>query len=438
MTDRHFPPFLIPAFRQMMLLGGVACCAATASASNDLALQLETSLLTDSNPFRFYDHQTDARRLEIQRLTEVINAADVRGGAIIPLFSEQTRLILAGSLGNRHYKDYRQLDHQQAAGDAVLEWHAGKVLDGRVTAGKDKRLFQYINGTLTERDLAHQTTGSADINLKISDEWQLRSRWFRSELAYDLPVNQLYNFTERGQQAGALYLSPTGSSIGAGVRHSDVYYPDRTPQQIADLDRHYQENEFFLDAEWQYSVKTATSAHLGMIRRRYTVLDERNSNLFNAIWRGVYRYSPKLRLDMQLYNRPFSIVDPAVLYVTSKGVRFDALWHWSDKTRFNFSTLWQTSDQQLIPRLTLPGNTSRKENLQRIGVGASYQLERGFRVFFDSFYEKTTRKADDQQLKQAVMKLGLEYTFENLPGSATKVGLLRYQQSLSASDPIRE
>ena len=424
---------------------GMACLLALSSwpafATTELVLQLETSLSRDTNPFRFYDNQAGGgqKREQIQRLTETVNASDIRAGAIIPLLSDQTRLTLSGSLGNRHYKEYRQLDHQPGAADAVFDWQAGQSLSGRVYAGKDQRLFQYINGSLTERDIAHTRRAGADVRIKPDDDWMLSASLFRNALNYDLDLNQLYNFDERGQQLGLRFMSPTGSSIEAGTRLSETRFTDRTPEQVRDLDKKYKETELYLDGEWRYSIKTITSAHLGLIHRRYDVLKERDTRLFNAIWRGTYHYSTMLRLDLQLFDRPFTIVDPSILYVVSKGARVDALWKWSDKTNVNFSALLQNSDQELIPRLVRPdNNSSRKEKLQRIGIGASYQFERGFRLLFDSFYEKTDRAADDIKLRQAVVRLGLEYTFENLPGSAARLGLQRYQQSLSATEPIRE
>ncbi|MBC3915915.1 hypothetical protein H8L32_00325 [Undibacterium sp. CY18W] len=415
----------------------------------ELVLQLETSLTSDSNPFRFYSQpvNTDPANTPDTPVTplglatperDTVKGSDIRAGAIIPLLSDRTRLTLTGSLGNRYYKNYKELDHHVVAGDATLDWAAGQVFNGHVSAGKEDRLFQYINGTFTDKDISHQKRASADLNLKLTDEWSLNVKVDKSGLNYDLPVNQLYNFDERGRQFSGRYYSPTGSSVEVGTRLSDSNFPDRNAQEIADLDQSYKESEVFLDAEWRYSSKSVTSTHLGIIRRRYDNLTDRDTNLFNALWRGTYHYSPKLRLDLQLWDRPFTIVDRSVLYVITKALRFDAQWKYSDKSQMNFSTLLQNSDNVLVPRLaSLSDGSSRKEQLLRIGFGGAYEFERGFRVVLDSFYEKVRRESDGINLKQAVIKLGLEYTYENLPGSTSRMGLKRYQHSLSASDSLR-
>ncbi|MFZ6756375.1 hypothetical protein ACO0K9_04080 [Undibacterium sp. Ji50W] len=434
------------------LLTGLLSAAAPpvfAADTVELVLQLETSLTSDSNPFRFYEQPLNPDPATIPDATntpagiktrerDTVKGGDLRAGVIIPLLSERTRLTLTGSLGNRFYKNYKDLDHHIVAGDANLEWAAGQIFNGHLSAGKEDRLFQYINGTFTDKDISHQKRASADVNMKFTDEWSLNLKVDRAALNYDLLVNQLYNFDERGRQFSARYYSPTGSSVEVGTRLSDSNFPDRNAQEIADLDQSYKESEVFLDAEWRYSSKSVTSTHLGIIRRRYDNLTDRDTNLFNALWRGTYHYSPKLRLDLQLWDRPFTIVDRSVLYVITKALRFDAQWKYSDKSQMNFSTLLQNSDNVLVPRLAgLNDGSSRKEQLLRVGFGGAYEFERGFRVVLDSFYEKVRRESDGINLKQAVIKLGLEYTYENLPGSSSRMGLKRYQHSLSASDSLR-
>ncbi|WPX42990.1 hypothetical protein [Undibacterium sp. CCC3.4] len=415
-----------------------ALCSAPAAATTDLVLQLETSLSRDSNPLRFYTDQLDAAQNALARPAATVAAADLRLAAIVPLLSDQTRLILSATLGERHYNAYRQLDHQPHAGDAAFEWVASKLLSGRVSVGAAERLFPYLNGSLTDKDLEHEQHVDASLNLHISDDWLLATKWYRSSLSYDLNVNRLYDFRESGEQLGLRYLTGTGSSIEAGNRWARTDYPDRNAQQINDLDRQYHENELFLDGEWRYSVKTNSSVHLGTIRRAYQSLNERNTHLFNAIWRGTYLYSPKLRLDVQLFDRPFSIVDPSVLYVQSKGARFDALWKTSEKLQFNLSALRQNSTQTLIPRLATAANSGAlSENLQRLGLGASYQFERGFRLLLDGFHEKTSGDAANLNLSQNIVKVGFEYTFENQSGAAGRAGINRYQRGLSAPEALR-
>ncbi len=431
-STSYSSPLLLSAMLSASLL------SAPAFATTELALQLATSLTGDSNPLRFYDGDAAAAQNGNPSTSDKVKALDVRAGLIIPILSDRTRLILTGSLGTRQYQTYQDLDHQEKAADASFEYAVGDLLAGRVIAGKEDRLFQYINGSLTAKDISHFSQTGAELTLKITDELSVPVKLDRSNLHYDLDVNQLYNFHQNGQQAGLKYYSPTGSNLELGVRFSDTDYPNRNPQQIADLDQRYRETETYLEAEWKYSVKTVVSTHLGLIRRRYDSLSDLNTNLLSTLVRGTYFYSPKLRIDAQIFDRPFAIVDPSILYVVTKGLRLDAQWNMSDKTQFHLTGLAQNSDQKLVPRLAeIQDSVSRKEKLTRAGFGINYQLQRGFRLMLDSFYEKVERDTNLPGLKQGVIMIGLEYSYENLPGSAAKMGLSRYQHSLNNTDALR-
>ena len=414
-------------------------------ATNDLVLQMETSLGQTYNPFRYYNGQTDGTQI-IPHERDTLEGVDLRAGVVLPLLSDDTKLILTGSLGKRRYLEDTTLDHLQGGVDADVEWVASKLVNGRAVAGEAQHLFNYINGGLNQKDIEHDRNAGVDVDFKITDSWSVMPKLFHTQLYYDLPVNQLYNNKQDGEQLGLRYFSPTGSSIEGGIRLSTTNFTDRNPAQIAfydipygdsklkpEYDTQYKETEYYFDTEWSYSVKTTTSAHIGMVRRRYSTFNNLDTNLTNAIARLTYRFSPQLRLDLQLYDQPFPIVDPSILYLVSKGARVDTLWLYSDKLQFNASAIFQNSSQVYIPGVPINVGAAQTSRMRRAGIGASYEIERGFRIFADSYFEKDRGDVPNLNLGQSVIKVGIQYTFENLPGSAARMNLARYQDYLSAS-----
>ncbi|MFZ6686501.1 hypothetical protein ACO0K0_01990 [Undibacterium sp. SXout11W] len=419
-------------------------------ATNELVLQMETSISGSHNPFRYYDGQSDSTQV-IPHHTDTVEGADIRAGVIVPVLSDETRLMLTGSLGGRRYINDGTLNHLQGGANADFQWVASKLLSGRINAGAGQHLFNYINGSLSQKDIEHDKNAGFDVNIKVTDSWWLMPKLFYNQLYYDLPVNKLYDYKQDGRQIGVRYMSPTGSSVEGGVRLSTTNYTDRSQDQIEKIydipyansvikpeyDTQFKETELYLDGEWQYSVKTTTSAHVGVIRRRYSTYSNLDTNLSNAIVRGTYRYTPQLRLDAQMFDQPFPIVDPTILYVVTKGVRLDALWLYSDKLQFNASAVMQNSSQVYIPGIVnLTGNASQVARMKRVGVGASYQIDRGFRLFADSYFERNRGDVATLNVNQSVVKIGFEYTYENLPGSAARMNLQRYQDYLSSSPAI--
>ncbi|MFZ6753048.1 hypothetical protein ACO0KY_06685 [Undibacterium sp. Dicai25W] len=428
----------------------VALFSLSAHATNELVLQMETSLSQSQNPFRYYDGQSDGAQI-IHHQTDTVEGADIRVGVIIPVLSNDTKLMLTGSLGGRRYIHDDTLNHLQGGADADFQWVASKLLSGRINAGAGQHLFNYINGSLSQKDIEHDRIAGFDVNIKVTDSWWLMPKLFYTQLYYDLPINKLYDYKQDGRQLGLRYMSPTGSSVEGGMRFSTTNYTDRSQDQIEKIydipyvnsaikpeyDTQFKETELYLDGEWQYSVKTTTSAHIGVIRRRYSTYSNLDTNLSNAIVRGTYRYTPQLRLDAQIFDQPFPIVDPTISYVVTKGVRFDALWLYSDKLQFNASAVMQNSSQVYIPGIVnLTGNASQVARMKRVGLGASYQIDRGFRLFADSYFERNRGDVATLNVSQSVIKIGVEYTYENLPGSAARMNLQRYQDYLSSSPAI--
>ena len=62
----------------------------------------------ESNPFRFSNNSP-----EQDRSSMVLHSA-VRGGLVVPLLSERTRLEMSGTYGKTKYSRFRQLDHDPA------------------------------------------------------------------------------------------------------------------------------------------------------------------------------------------------------------------------------------------------------------------------------------------------------------------------------------
>ena len=59
----------------------------------------------------------------------------------------------------------------------------------------------------------------------------------------------------------------------------------------------------------------------------------------------------------------------------------------------------------------------------------SYTPTRGLRLFIDGFRETRKRSPDLAGIDQTVVRMGLEYTYENIDGAAQRTGINRYTQN---------
>lgn len=415
------------------LISGLLACAcsllAPVSYSAEIAVQVVTSWSSDSNPLRFPSDNTAEVNTGSSRTRDQVLATDIRAGLIVPLLSERTRLVASATQGERRYDYFTQLNHRPYAIDVALEWAIGNTLTGKAGVSREERLFNYLNGSLIARDLIQQDKTFSDLALRITPNLDITAGIEASRLRYDLPVNQLYNREENAQQIGLRYNTGTGSNITAGARFANAKFPERTASQIANLDSSYRETEYFLDSEWAYSVKTKGSLRVGMIEREYETLSAQNTQLINFLGRATYQYSPKTRFDLQLYERPFSIIDPNTLYITARGGRLDASWQATPKTNLGVFVGRENILFKNSSNAALGTPEKRHESIWRPGLRMSYTPTRGLRLFIDGFRETRKRSPDLAGIDQTVVRMGLEYTYENIDGAAQRTGINRYTQN---------
>jgi hypothetical protein len=75
---------------------------------------------------------------------------------------------------------------------------------------------------------------------------------------------------------------------------------------------------------------------------------------------------------LQLFNRPYSLIDPAIQYVTATGQRLDLSWNYSPKWKMNLSYLHQNSEQQLIERIVRARGYATRNEKRSVSVQVLY------------------------------------------------------------------
>ena len=163
---------------------------------------------------------------------------------------------------------------------------------------------------------------------------------------------------------------------------------------------------------------------MGVINRKYPVLTTLDSKLTSALLDVRYAYSPQLGLELQAWDQPIPIIDPSVLYVVAKGGRLDSAWQWSEKVRLRGFALLQQENMVNIASLS---SQNRQEQLSRLGLSIDYFLQPHVRVFAQALSEKQWRTPTLPNISQASLQIGLEYTFETIPGAAKNNPLERFQ-----------
>lgn len=359
----------------------------------------------ESNPFRFSEAQ------QAQAQDDTIVGALARGALAVPLLSERTRLDLSGTLGHARYQHYRQLNHDPARLDAVLRWHAGHALSGSVRYRYANGLYRYLNRSYPERDMVTDRLGQADFNVHVTPSLVLpRVTVWENRVGYEFDeTSMLFTRRSRHIEVSAQWRGIENSRAIVGWQRARGTYTQRTPFWANLVGRDYQDDAWFADVQWDYSVKTTLAARVAYQKRQYTGVTGRDVNQWVVILRAGWDPSPKSRWDLSAWYRPFpNDEDPTILYGTLTGGRVSWRWHPTVKTMLSLAASYE--EQVDTP---IAGSTTRKSRLLRFGPRFEWQIHRRIRLFVDGWHDRTTGSTASNSYRNTVVRAGLVISLDN-------------------------
>ncbi|WP_233235850.1 hypothetical protein [Bordetella sp. LUAb4] len=423
--------------RRTLAAAGLALCGAPVAGAPgpaEWAVQLGNSYQYQNNPARLPDSSSDIHGAGIW-------VKSLGLGLRMPLLSDDTRLDIGGTLGDARYTDNKQLDHQPRNLLSTLYWRATPLLAGRFDYGYQNQLASNLGLTWPDRDMQARDNKSAEIGLRITDRLTLPVvSAFHNGTRYDQPSNQtLYNRTDTGWQLSGRYAGYGRSFAQMGLRHTNVDYYDRTAALVSTIDNRYTDNEAFLGARWDYSPKTLLQGRIGLLKRDYDNLTDRDTRLFTFEGRATWDYSPKTRLDLHVWRRPYAYDDdPTVLYSVQTGGLAALTWRPTVKTALSLGV--EHSQQR---NTAFTGSDDETLQIWRLGARVQWQHTDNLRWMMDVYHDRQRGNSSQDSYNQNFVRVGLEYTF----GSRQKEDLRKMMQptdclwrrpDLALCDPINE
>lgn len=344
------------------------------------SVEFERNIQRISNPYRLLNSAGSQRR------SDTAVADELRTAFVVPLASERTRLLASAAFGNVAYQDQSKLDYHPHALRAALQWRAGDLLRGSLTASDRVRQNRFLSTSWPERDLIKQRLFSADVGLWVTESLALpRLSVSRSRSRYEFAANRaLYNRDDSQFQVAASYLGKESSYVMAGMSMIRSHYPDRTALQVQQLDEAYRDREYFVSALWDYSAKTQVETYLGWRHRSYANLAARDVNFLTADLKGNWLYSAKTSFHLHLWSHPYgNEEDPAILYSIQSGGRFSVRWKAGEKTWLSMNVVRERQKNYLI------GSGGMSETMAwRFGPRLEWQVHRNVLLTLDGWREQ--------------------------------------------------
>lgn len=360
-----------------------AVCTGNALAADpprfiEYQLRAEGSLQSQSNPFRLTNRLSDR--------SDTVRTFDISGAAIVPLASNDTRLLLSGSLGDAHYDVNPQLGYQPRQLDAVFQWRYGRLFKGSAGLSSGLGLNPFLNLSAPFRDVITTRSYFADAGLRVTEDLtapaiSVNHRTRRYEFGSNAT---LYDRDEDVVQAAIQYTGINNSLAQIGVLQSQIDYVGRTPQLISQIDNRYRDREVFADVRYNYSPKTSLYARLGYRQREYRTLSERNVNLVTGELRARWQATAKTRLNLELWQRPYANEEiPGILYSTLRGARASVRWQNSEKLFASFNVIRENqSDTRRV------GDLSGSSQGWRYGPRVEWHIDRNVMLVADGWRER--------------------------------------------------
>jgi hypothetical protein len=127
------------------------------------------------------------------------------------------------------------------------------------------------------------------------------------------------------------------------------------------------------------------------------------------------------RLTAEIWNRPYGSTDPSALYTVNTGAQIGLRWFATPKARI---TVQAAEELQRYKSSSLGINANNPDMKRtRLGAGMVYAYTKDFRLYAEGFKERQNRGSLGSAINQSSLRVGMEYTYENLPGAVQRTPL---------------
>lgn len=391
-----------------------------AQATVDISLKLDANFGRNSNLFRV-DRQgnlpadNEGTGPATPLLKSAVQSQSVDIGVGFPLGSERTRLILTSTLGRTSYSAKQDLNHSPRALTATLPWRFSDVLEGELSAGSNRTAYAF-DDFYPLLDITKRTWTQALVSYLVTPTLSIPLNFSRQTLQHqDRATHVFLDSTSQRIGASVMHRTPTGSTLQGGLARTETQYPGRATNVAGNVPRDTY-TDVFVDVNWAYSPITQFSMRWANRQRAFD--GNVNSTRTNLYRLGIaHSFSQQLQLDAQLWRLPANSTQSGVADGTSTGRRIGL--RYAPHEKWDVGAAWQKQSERNQVFGNESGVTPFNPDTTNITFRARYHIEPRLSAYIDVATEKRVRR-QTQSASQQVLRVGLEYKFENIPGAAVR------------------
>lgn len=406
------------------------CWPLGGSATTEVAVQVGKSVQSIDNPFFLPDSSNSPLKVR-----DTVQGTDIGVAVRVPMPSDRSFLSVGATASQQRYDTLNQLDYTARQLDANYQWEYGHALRGRLRHRFDERLYSYYGGFFTNPETPRAAQDLVEVALRITPELDLPVTASKGSLRYDDPtLAQRYDSDDTTLQLALTYTSGRKSIFTAGVRKTDVKFPNRTAADLAAIDSGYSDQEAFVDVSWRYTENTILFGRIGRLDRSFNSLGNRDTQLVSVSTGIEWQYSPKTFLALRGYRQPQSNDQADLrLYVVSTGLEARVLYDMTYKTRFALTTSYEQQAYQNFTNTTSAASGG-KDKVMRVSARVEYRPSNHVMLRMEGLRERIQPDPTVNttgEFNRNSVQLGLSYTFENMQGAnraRTQLEAMRYDR----------
>lgn len=258
-------------------------------------------------------------------------------------FAQQTFELQGHADGNR-FEQNDNLNNISGSATAAWDWRLGARWSGRLGGDYTRKLADFANNLLLDKDLLTQRGSFAGATYQLGAHWFMHGEVRWASASHSAEVRQVDNDNIRTQKLGLeLELSPT-DSIGWNYRHANANFAGETLVTGVPFNRDYDESSSVFWLKYSLGGRTDLNLEGGYLRRNYP--NASIGNYSGGTGRATLTWHPgaKTQLAITGWRDLTAYIDAESDYFVTTGARIAPSWAPTERITTSVMLSWEAQN----------------------------------------------------------------------------------------------